>query len=171
MNTFDLDVCKYKPARGSSYIPTPKSIAKKQAIINPQNKDNECFKWAVLAGLHPVKLHTERVSNYEEFSDELDFTGITFPVKVSDIPKFEKQNNIPINIYSIEHDGKLVNPLYISKMIDPETFQREDGAINLLLIEGKEKNNYAWIKDFDALLSYDNKAKLFCPYCIVFVFV
>ena len=167
VNTFDLDVCKYKPARGSSYIPTPKSIAKKQAIINPQNKDKECFKWAVVAALHPVKQDAERISKYQEYSEELDFTGISFPVKVSDIPKFEKLNNLPINIYAIEEEGKLVNPLYISKMIDPETFQREDGAINILLIEGKEKNHYAWIKDFDALLSYDSThAKLFCPYCM-----
>ena len=167
VNTFDLDVCKYKPARGSSYIPTPKSIAKKQAVINVKNSDQECFKWAVLAALHPVKIHTERVSNYEQYSEELDFTGITFPVKVSDVPKFEKLNNLPINIYAIEEEGKLVNPLYISKMIDPETFQREEGVINILLIEGKEHNHYAWIKDFDALESYDtHNAKLFCPYCL-----
>jgi hypothetical protein len=166
VNSFDLDVCKYKPARGSSYIPTPKSIAGKKAIINPQNKDEECFKWAVLAALHPVNVHPERVSNYEEYSEELDFTGTSFPVKVSDIPKFERQNKLPINIYTIEEDGKLVNPLYISKLIDPETFQREEGAINLLLIEGKEQNHYTWIKDFDALLSYDSNPKRFCPYCM-----
>ena len=52
----------------------------------------------------------------------MDFTGISFPVKVSDIQKFERINNMTINIYTIEEDGKVVNPLYISKMIDPETF-------------------------------------------------
>ena len=56
---------------------------------------------------------------------------------------FERQNNLPINIYTIEEDGKLINPLYISKFIDPEAFHREKGAINLLRIEGSETSHYA----------------------------
>ena len=64
VDTFELAICKYKPARGSSYIPTPKSISQKQAIVNPQNKDNECFKWSLLAATHLVNVHPERISNY-----------------------------------------------------------------------------------------------------------
>ena len=30
--------------RGSSYIPLPDWLARKKAIINPQNDDEECFK-------------------------------------------------------------------------------------------------------------------------------
>ena len=35
--------------RGSSYLPLSSWLAKKKAIINPNNDDNECFKWAVNA--------------------------------------------------------------------------------------------------------------------------
>ena len=35
--------------RGSFYLPLPDWIVKKKAIINPQNEDEECFKWAVIA--------------------------------------------------------------------------------------------------------------------------
>ena len=35
--------------RGSSYLPLPKFIANKKAVINPQNGDGECFKWAIIA--------------------------------------------------------------------------------------------------------------------------
>ena len=38
--------------RGGSYIELPKWIKSKKAVINPQNKDEECFKWAVIAALH-----------------------------------------------------------------------------------------------------------------------
>ena len=35
--------------RGSSYLLLPDLLARKKAIINPQNDDEECFKWAVIA--------------------------------------------------------------------------------------------------------------------------
>ena len=35
--------------RGSSYLPLPDWLAKKKAIINPHNDDEECFKWVVIA--------------------------------------------------------------------------------------------------------------------------
>ena len=35
--------------RGSSYLPLPDYIAKRKAVINPQNGDEECFKWAIIA--------------------------------------------------------------------------------------------------------------------------
>ena len=37
--------------RGSSYRPLPDWLARKKVIINPQNDDEECFKWAVIAAL------------------------------------------------------------------------------------------------------------------------
>ena len=46
------------------------------------------------------------------------------------------------------------------------TKKRDQDPINLLLIEGDEKYHYAWIKNYDRLLSYDNShPKVFCPYC------
>ena len=39
-------------ARGSSYIELPKWLKSKKAVINPQNKNEECFKWAVIWALH-----------------------------------------------------------------------------------------------------------------------
>ena len=47
--------------RGSSYTELPKWLKSKKAVINPQNKDEECFKWAVIEALHQeeVKQHLE----------------------------------------------------------------------------------------------------------------
>ena len=115
-----LNTAAYEPIRGSSYIKTPKAIEGKKAIINVQNKDDKCFMWAVLSARHPAKDHVDRVDNYTDFEGELDFKGISFPVTVDDIPKFERLNNIPISVYSIKHDGKQVNPLYCTKRRDKE---------------------------------------------------
>ena len=46
---------------GSYYIPLPKFLAAKKAIINLNNEDDECFKWAITRTLNPVKIHPERV--------------------------------------------------------------------------------------------------------------
>ena len=36
----DLDVATYQPVTGSSYLPLPRILAKKKAIINVKNKDS-----------------------------------------------------------------------------------------------------------------------------------
>ena len=92
-----LATCCYRPAQGSSYIETPECLAKKQAVINVQNtKDELCFAWAVLSAIHPPKRNPHRISKYKQYLGELDLTGLSFPLKVRDVPKFEKLN--PHNI-------------------------------------------------------------------------
>ena len=50
--------------RGSSYIELSEWIKNKKAVKNPQNKNEECFKWAVIVALHQedIKDHPERIS-------------------------------------------------------------------------------------------------------------
>lgn len=70
------------------HYPTPKYIPP-HTIINLQNNDNSCFKWAVLLAVYEgAKDH----SKYEARLGDLDFTGTKFPVKTSNINKFEHQN-------------------------------------------------------------------------------
>jgi len=38
----------YTPMACSSFIQLPEYIDRKRATINPQNTDQECFKWAIL---------------------------------------------------------------------------------------------------------------------------
>ena len=42
--SLDLHTVKYVPLGGSSYIPLPKFLAAKKAMINLKNEDDECFK-------------------------------------------------------------------------------------------------------------------------------
>ena len=50
--------------RGSSYIELKEWIKSKKAVINPQNKDEKCFKQAIISALHheDIKHHPERIS-------------------------------------------------------------------------------------------------------------
>ena len=47
----DINTDQYEPLKGSSYIPLPKYLADKKAIINLKNEDNQCFKWCLTRAL------------------------------------------------------------------------------------------------------------------------
>ena len=57
----DLHTVKYVPLGGSSYIPLPKFVAAKKAIIDLKNEDDKCFKWAITRALNPVEKNSERI--------------------------------------------------------------------------------------------------------------
>ena len=57
----ELHTISYKPLRGETWIPLPKELADKKAIINMQNKDNKCFLWCVFRALNPKGDHPERL--------------------------------------------------------------------------------------------------------------
>ena len=108
----DLNMAKCTPLKGSSYIPLPKKLKTKKAIINVKNTDNKCFMWSILAALHPAAQHVDRKSHYIQFEHELDFSGIEFPVTIDKIGNFESQNNISVNVLGFED---VLFPIYITK--------------------------------------------------------
>ena len=102
--SLEVHTFRYEPLRGSSYIPLPKKISSKKAIINIKNEDDMCFKWAVARACHSVERDAERITKLlREQAEELNMKGIEFPVKLKDIDKFEKQNpTISINVFGYQ---------------------------------------------------------------------
>ena len=49
-----LNSARYDPIYWRSFIKTLKGIAVKKAVVNVQNKDNQCFKWAILSALYSL---------------------------------------------------------------------------------------------------------------------
>ena len=129
-----LNIAKYEPLKGSSYIPLPNALANKKAIINVKNVDNRCLMWALLSMLYPDDSHHKNeVSRYRKHVDKLNLEGIVdFPTPVSQIPKAEKHFNLAINVYGYTVSKKIekvnIFPYHISEQ--PKEMQR----INLLLI-------------------------------------
>ena len=54
VETMYVNIAKYQPLKGSSYIQVPDHLKGKQAIINVKNQDDECLKWALLSAIHPI---------------------------------------------------------------------------------------------------------------------
>ena len=88
VNKVWLDFVRYQPIRGGSYLPLPKKLRDKQAIINIKNKEDQCLRWALRAALFPTRdtKHADRPSKYQT-NDGLDFTGISFPAPLNQLSR------------------------------------------------------------------------------------
>jgi len=146
---FTLVITKFRPLAGLSYIPTPTNIAKKHAVINVQNGDNRCFEWAVLSALYSPQTNPHRVSSYVHHQETLNFQGISFPVQLRDLPKFETQNpEISVNIISSDPE----NNGYTIDYVSPH--RQRPHRVNLLLLHNTDTQHYAWIKNFSRLFGH-----------------
>ena len=124
-----LHTVSYMPLRGETWVPLPKELADKKAIINVQNKDNKCFLWCVLRALNPDNKNPQILDKkLKEKENSLNMEGIRYPVSLKDINKFENQNPA-ISITVLGYERKSVYPLRNS------TNKERDYDIILMLIE------------------------------------
>ena len=162
---------------GHSYIPTPPSLANpKKGIVNPRNtQDSLCFLYAILAVVKydHVKDHRDRVSNYVEYLNELVYDEESMPMKIANVPKFERQNpQYRINIIryrDIDDDddddeeddddddddddcevfkNPHMNLVYRSRNNDSSTTM-----VNLLLLENERRFHYVGVTNLSALFN------------------
>ena len=157
-----LNVMKYRPMKGSSYIQLPEEINHNMnGLTNIKNNDNECFRWCHIRHLNPQNSHPERIKRTDrEFINRLDYTNINFPVNNKQYNKIEKQNNININVFGYE--DKQPYPIYVSK-------EKNEDCMNLLLITENKNKHYVLIKDFNKFMYNQTKhkeRKHFCMRCL-----
>ena len=104
-----VNIVKYLPLRGNSYIPSPKELRNSMCgLINLKNIDNECFRWCHNRHLNPRKKDPQRITKSDRESvKSLDYSGITFPVTINQINRIEKQNKININLFGYDTEKKI----------------------------------------------------------------
>ena len=159
-----INVAQYQPLRGGSYMVLPAKLKKKKGILNIQNRDNQCLRWALRADLFPAPRDRNpiRTSSYPT-EDGLNFTGIDFPTPVSQIDRLERQNpNLAINVFGWEKEQVIVHRL--------SEKGGEIPRINLMITkQGAENTHYSWVKRLTDLL-YDqnrhNESRHFCERCL-----
>ena len=139
----------HNPLNAGSYIKLPEFIAKKKAIINLKNEsDDECFKWCITRAKNPVTSHPERITKLlRKQSEEFDWEGIKFPMKLEDISKFERRNpGIFINVFGFENKS-----IYVLKCGNSEN---GNDTINLLYYAGEGDNkHFSLIKSISRLVA------------------
>ena len=72
IHTLYYNLNKVSLSRGVSYIDSPKWLKNKKATINPKNKDDKCFQYALTVALNyeQIKDHPERISKTKAFVDK-----------------------------------------------------------------------------------------------------
>ena len=155
-----LNIVKYKPINGSSYIQLPSDLRMK-GLINIKNEDNECFRWCHIRHLNPQDKDPQRIKKTDKkYIEKLDYSGIEFPVNVKHYNKIEKQNSININVFGYE--DKQPYPIYVSK-------EKYEDHMELLLVTKDENKHYVLIKDFNKFMYNQTKhkeRKHFCMHCL-----
>lgn len=142
-------------------------MKRKKAVINLQNEDSACFAWSIIAAICPPNGKPHRISSYTHYDTRFNFNDIEFPMNLKDVPKFEKLNNISVNVFGLEplyKAGKnlieVVGPLYF-------TSQRQVTHVNLILIyDDHGKHHYCLITNLATLVvSQKNRHKGRCFIC------
>ncbi|KAB0800410.1 hypothetical protein PPYR_06150 [Photinus pyralis] len=177
--------------KASSYIDLPNEVKVKHAVINVKNNDEACFGWALSSALFPVSQHSDRVSSYPYYAEILNFQDINFPMTLSQLPKFEKQNaHLSLNVYGLIRksvSNYITVPFYLSS-------NKKEQHVNLLMIqddyeiEDNNNNNnnnndnvddhrdkaakfhFCWIKNLSKLvhsqLTRNNRKLYICDRCL-----
>jgi hypothetical protein len=139
-----LKINKFNPLRGKGFIPVPANLQARKACVNVENYDDYCFRYAILSKF--VKKDPQRPSCYNESEHNLDFSSVTFPVKIKDVKKFEHANNVSINLFGVDK----TNSIYPPKVCKDEKEDHWD----LLLLENGYNWHYVYIKHFDRSLGF-----------------
>ena len=122
--------------------------------MNIQNKhDNLCSAFSVLAALNPSSSHKQQdFSLYKNKMHQLDISQVEFPMSMTNIPKFEANNHVAINVFGF--DNKKIISLFLSK--------NKNKRINLLLIMDGIMYHYCLITNFNAFMSRQFETKTYC---------
>lgn len=163
-----LSVASFAPISGSTYPGKLPPAFHSKKCINVKNKDEFCFLYSVFLGhmrnqdptYFKQMKNKDRVAPYRESAlNTFNRGNLQFPLKVMDIPKFEKLNpELRINVF--EYTGSLttfqsckVSPLYISD-------SSQDEEICLLLWDG----HYVLL-DWKAFSNMQGQSKHYCSRC------
>ena len=157
-----INLTKYEPLKGSSYIQLPTELRNSaKGLINLKNEDIECFRWCHIRYLNPQGKDPQRIKKSDkEYIENLNYSGIEFPVATKQYNKIEKQNKININVFGYE--DRQPYPIYVSK-------EKYEDCMNLLLITENENKHYVLIKDFNKFMYQQTKhkeRKHFCMHCL-----
>ena len=122
---------------GGSYIVSPDWIASKKATINSKNeKDDECFKWSIIAGLNYQKINEKELRKLLKFR-RVD-TG--FSSYQRDWEEFQQENtSISLNILFLSHNSEEVKLAYKS------IYNKRKNQVILLMINGETNNCYYFV--------------------------
>ncbi|KAJ8671360.1 hypothetical protein QAD02_002619 [Eretmocerus hayati] len=116
-------------------------IKKKHAVVNIECGGNQCFAHSVMARLYPAKNGSSsqnKLHSYPHWKNKemgLKLREEDFPISYADIPQFEKDNDISINVYEVDEQEETIYGSY-------RTTKKRTRHVNLLLLEDEDGGHY-----------------------------
>ncbi|XP_024885115.1 uncharacterized protein LOC112463153 [Temnothorax curvispinosus] len=163
-----VNVNKCNPMRVGCWMKIPLSIRVKGAVVNVPSENDTCFARAVVAALYPAKRNAERLGSYPDYATVLNLDGIDFPIDLKKIGKFERQNDVSINVFAtreeIEKKAKFGRGADHNAIVPLRlTDDKRDRHVNLLYLpdtlRGVNRGHFAWIKNLSRLVNSQLTAK------------
>ena len=169
INQIIIQLSKSKKTKAGSYFKTPEVLQYKKAIVNIKNTDDKCLEWCLLAYKHYEDINNKDKNDpkhYKKYYNELNIPkDIKYPIDIQhDIKKYEKLNDIKINVFTYENNDKDFTNLQTLY----NTTTRNEHVCNLLLIKNDTTEHLCWIKDLSKLkkMKYDEHKYYFCSQCL-----
>ena len=144
--SLQLSLWHLDPLRASAFVLLPNWIQTHRAVVNVRGTGYDCFKWAVLAGMHHVDIHEDRRSKYVEHVGKYDSSSLHFPVPLSSVGSFPTTNNMSINVFGVDDDKNVIYPRRLTSTLV------SDRHVNLLLFECNGIQHYTTIRNFSRLV-------------------
>lgn len=157
----EISTFQYSPLWASSYLPLSTTLKQNASLLNINNTDDRCFLYSSLAVLNLVIENSELIDHYRPFEHELYMTGINDPIQISNVYKFEKQNNFSENVFGFK-DNEIFS-LYVTKI--KESVHR----VNLLLLKEGKRSHYClmlYLKRFLSRLEMQRSKTYYCHFCL-----
>lgn len=127
-------------------------------MINIRSRDDQCFAWSVVASLYPTVRRPSKMTSYPHYSTVLRFDDCELPMSLHRITKFERLNELSVNVYAIRDKEKkdkngrslLIVPLRLTK-------DKKEKHVNLLYVPDMVLGNgghFVCIKNLSRLVNY-----------------
>ena len=149
VHKFELRISENVPLFARGHMLLPKQFAHCKSLINIKNMDDYCFKYCILSKyVNENKDLWISYLNKPDLEAKYDWSCINFPTSLNDISKFEKINNVSVNVFGIEqkiqtYNGRtcFTNELFPLKVCEE---QRQDHH-DLLLVSNEQNSHYVVI--------------------------
>ena len=135
------------------FIPLPDWLDAKKALTNMKNEnDDECFKYCLGRWKNPVEKNPQRITSLlKKQCEEFNWEGISFPISWRGIDRFERQNDISVNVLGL--DGKEIVTLR-------KTREKKENHVILFKLKNGENEHFTLVNNLNRLwFGQDSKNK------------
>jgi hypothetical protein len=170
LNLTKIIMSNVKYYNTSGFVPTPDWLAKRRAIINIRNKDNDCFFKCIYRYFNREKYHHDyrdiNTSDINKFLSSMNINRKVFDNGITDVSliKFERFYMIGINIFSIDSRG----PQYTKhEYVSIYNNTNECPIINLGYLVDDNKKHFVLILKLNCIMTekYKSHTKPICSKC------